>query len=82
MISKHKTINKMQYAKFRNKHNLEKYTKEGLKMEIKEAIKKANELKQKMKNKQYIQVRKDNTDSYGYIAAIDTLVKELKMYQR
>lgn len=44
--------------------------------------KKANELKQKMKNKQYIQVRKDNTDSYGYIAAIDTLVKELKMYQR
>lgn len=28
-------------------------------MEIKEAIKKANELKQKMKNKQYIQVRKD-----------------------
>ncbi len=51
-------------------------------MEIKEAIKKANELKQKMKNKQYIQVRKDNTDSYGYIAAINTLVKELKMYQR
>ncbi len=34
-------------------------------MEIKEAIKKVNELKQKMKNKQYIQVRKDNTDSYG-----------------
>ena len=51
-------------------------------MEIKEAIKKVNELKQKMKNKQYIQVRKDNTDSYGYIEAIDTLVRELKMYQR
>ena len=49
-------------------------------MEIKEAIKKANELKQKMKNKQYIQVRKENTDSYGYIAAIDTFVKEMKMY--
>jgi hypothetical protein len=44
-------------------------------MKIKETMKKANELKQKMKNKQYIQVRKDNTDSYGYIAAIDTLVK-------
>ena len=28
-------------------------------MEVKIAIKKANELKQKMKNKQYIQVRKD-----------------------
>ena len=51
-------------------------------METKEAIKKANELKQKMKNKQYIQVRKDNTDSYGYIEAIDTLVRELKMYQK
>ena len=51
-------------------------------MEIKEAMKKASKLKQKMKNKQYIQVRKDNTDSYGYIEAIDTLVKELKMYQR
>ena len=34
MISKHKIINKMQYAKFRNKHNLEKYTKEGLKFMI------------------------------------------------
>lgn len=51
-------------------------------MELKEAMKKANELKQKMKNKQYIQVRKDKTDSYGYIAAIDTLVRELKMYQK
>lgn len=51
-------------------------------MEIKEAIKKVNELKQKMKNKQYIQVRKDNTDSYEYIAAIDTLVRKLKMYQK
>lgn len=49
-------------------------------MEIKEAIKKANELKQKMKNKQYIQVRKDNTDSYGYIEALNTLVRALKMY--
>lgn len=38
--------------------------------------------RKRYKNKQYIQVRKDNTDSYGYIAAIDTLVKELKMYQR
>lgn len=51
-------------------------------MQIMEAIKKTNELKQKMKNKQYIQVRKDASDSYGYIEAIDTLVKELKMYQR
>ena len=51
-------------------------------MEIKEAIKKVNELKQKMKNKQYIQVRKDNTDSYGYIEALDTLVRELKMYRK
>lgn len=51
-------------------------------MEIKEAVKKTNELKQKMKNRQYIQVRKDNTDSYGYIEALDTLVRELKMYQK
>lgn len=51
-------------------------------MEVKEAVKKTNELKQKMKNKQYIQVRKDNTDSYGYIEALDTLVRELKMYQK
>lgn len=51
-------------------------------MQIMEAIKKANELKQKMKNKQYIQVRKDASDSYGYIEAIDTLVREVKMYQR
>lgn len=51
-------------------------------MQIMEAIKKTNELKQKMKNKQYIQVRKDASDSYGYIEAIDTLVKESKMYQR
>lgn len=51
-------------------------------MQITEAIKKANELKQKMKNKQYIQVRKDASDSYGYIEAIDTLVREVKMYQR
>ena len=47
-----------------------------------EAIKKANELKQKMKNKQYIQVRKDASHSYGYIEAIDTLVRKVKMYQR
>lgn len=33
-------------------------------------------------NKQYIHVRKDNTDSYGYIETIDTLVRELKMYQK
>ena len=39
-------------------------------------------LKQKIKDKQYIQVRKDNTDTYGYIEAIDTLVRTLKMYQR
>ena len=51
-------------------------------MEIKIAIKKASELKQKMKNKQYIQVRKDVTDRYGYIEAIDTLIREIKMYQR
>lgn len=51
-------------------------------MEIKIAIKKAHELKPKMKNKQYIQVRKDATDSYGYIEAIDTLIREIKMYQR
>ena len=51
-------------------------------MEIKESIKKANELKQKMKNKQYIQVRKDASDSYGYIEALDTLVRVVKMYQR
>jgi hypothetical protein len=51
-------------------------------MQIMEAIKKANELKQKMKNKQYIQVRKDASDSYGYIEAIDTLVRKVKMYQR
>lgn len=51
-------------------------------MEVKEAIMKANELKQKMKNKQYIMVRKDSSDSYGYITAIDTLVKTIKMYQR
>lgn len=49
-------------------------------MEIKEAIKKTNELKQKIKNKQYIQVRKDSTDSYGYIEALNTLVRVLKMY--
>lgn len=51
-------------------------------MDIKEAVKRTNELRQKMKNKQYIQVRKDNTDSYGYIEALDTLVRELKMYQK
>ena len=51
-------------------------------MQIVEAIKKANELKHKMKNKQYIQVRKDASDSYGYIEAIDTLVRKVKMYQR
>ena len=51
-------------------------------MQIMAAIKKANELKQKMKNKQYIQVRKDASDSYGYIEAIDTLVRKVKMYQR
>lgn len=51
-------------------------------MEIKESIKKANELKQKMKNKQYIQVRKDASDSYGYIEALDTLIRVVKMYQR
>jgi len=39
-------------------------------------------VKQKTKNKQYIQVRKDSTDSYGYIEAIDTLVRELKVYQK
>lgn len=48
----------------------------------KNSDKKAHELKQKMKNKQYIQVRKDATDSYGYIEAIDTLIREIKMYQR
>lgn len=51
-------------------------------MEIKEAITKTNELKRKIKDKQYIQVRKDGTDSYGYIEAIDTLIREIKMYQR
>lgn len=51
-------------------------------MEIKEAVKKTNELKQKIKNKQYIQVRKDNTDSYGYIEALDTLVRELKCIKK
>lgn len=51
-------------------------------MEIKEAITKTNELKRKIKDKQYIQVRKDSTDSYGYIEAIDTLVRELKVYQK
>ena len=51
-------------------------------MEIKESIKKANELKQKMKNKQYIQVRKDASDSYGYIEALDTLIRVVKMYRR
>lgn len=51
-------------------------------MEIKEAITKTNELKRKIKDKQYIQVRKDATDSYGYIEAIDTLIREIKMYQR
>lgn len=25
---------------------------------------------------------KDGTDSYGYIEAIDTLIREIKMYQR
>ena len=34
----------------------------------------------KIKDKQYIQVRKDGTDSYGYIEALDTLVRALKMY--
>lgn len=33
-----------------------------------------------IKDKQYIQVRKDGTDSYGYIEALDTLVRALKMY--
>lgn len=49
-------------------------------MEIKEAITKISELKRKIKDKQYIQVRKDGTDSYGYIEALDTLVRALKMY--
>lgn len=31
-------------------------------------------------DKQYIQVRKDGTDSYGYIEALNTLVRALKMY--
>lgn len=35
---------------------------------------------EKIKDKQYIQVRKDGTDSYGYIEALDTLVRALKMY--
>ena len=47
-------------------------------MEIKEAITKTNELKRKIKDKQYIQVRKDGTD--GYIEALNTLVRALKMY--
>ena len=53
-------------------------------MEIKEAIKKANELKQKMKNKRRNNTNSinNNNNSYGYIEAIDTLVRELKMYQR
>lgn len=51
-------------------------------MEITEAIKKANELKRKMKDKQYMQVRKDNTDSYGYIEAIETLVRATKLMYR
>ena len=50
------------------------------KVEIKEAITKTNELKRKIKDKQYIQVRKDGTDSYGYIEALNTLVRALKMY--
>lgn len=33
-----------------------------------------------IKDKQYIQVRKDGTDSYGYIEALNTLVRALKMY--
>ena len=37
-------------------------------MEIKEAITKTNELKRKIKDKQYIQVRKDGTDSSKYIS--------------
>lgn len=49
-------------------------------MEIKEAITKTNELKRKIKDKQYIQVRKDGTDSYGHIEALNTLVRALKMY--
>lgn len=49
-------------------------------MEIKEAITKTSELKRKIKDKQYIQVRKDGTDSYGYIEALGTLVRALKMY--
>ena len=49
-------------------------------MEIKEAITKTNELKRKIKDKQYIQVRKDGNDSYGYIEALNTLVGALKMY--
>lgn len=47
-------------------------------MEIKEAITKTSELKRKIKDKQYIQVRKDGTDSYGYIEALDTLYYRIK----
>lgn len=49
MTSKHKTINKMQYAKFRNKHNLEKYTKEGLKFMIIEDMQQSLELLENIK---------------------------------
>ena len=49
-------------------------------MEIKEALTKTNDLKRKIKDKQYIQVRKDGSDSYGYIEALNTLVRALKMY--
>lgn len=49
MTSKHKTINKMQYAKFRNKHNLEKYTKEGLKFMVIEDMQQSLELLENIK---------------------------------
>lgn len=55
-------------------------------MQLLEKLRKENITNEKAKSrksrkeKQYIQVRKDGTDSYGYIEALDTLVKALKMY--
>ena len=64
-------------AKNKDKLEISVYT---MKLILDEAITKTNELKRKIKDKQYIQVRKDGTDSYGYIEALNTLVRALKMY--
>lgn len=82
MISKHKTINKMQYAKFRNKHNLEKYTKEELKFMVIEDMQQSLELLENIKyffyNTEEIE-KKLNSDLRNKEYERDDLLHEIEL---